>query len=75
MASQVLNVKVTTNALIQQSNWGHRPLSSLQQKHTMQSAWLHAHLLQSLGSSLQWDMDRLKKCLAHPASNQPAAAK
>lgn len=66
MASQVLNIKVQTNALIQQSNWGHRPLSSQQQKHTTQSAWLHAHLLQSLGSDLNWDMARLKKCIVDP---------
>lgn len=58
----VLGVRVTPSTVLNQSNWAARPLSPAQAQYTMQSAWLHAHLMSRLGNALNWEAPILDAC-------------
>jgi ribonuclease D len=62
IAEVVLGVHVLPNTAIKQSNWAARPLSPGQVHYAMQSAWLHAHLLDRLGGALTWHAPLLDAC-------------
>lgn len=64
MVQSVLGVRVAASAALDQSDWAARPLSSTQTHYTLQSAWLHAHLMQRLGTAIGWRRDALEKCTA-----------
>ena len=59
----VLGVRVTPSTVLNQSNWASRPLSAGQAHYTMQSAWLHAHLMDCLGNELGWQTAALDACV------------
>lgn len=64
IVQSVLGVRVMPSSALDQSDWAARPLSPAQTHYTLQSAWLHAHLMQRLGAAIGWKRNALDKCIA-----------
>lgn len=55
-------------------DWAAWPLMPAQARHTMQNAWLEAHVLESLGTRLSWDAAALHACSVASGVAAPAPA-
>ena len=65
IAGAVMGVQAAQSPALEHSNWSMRPLAYSQAHCTMQIAWLHAHMMDRLGSVLGWQTALLDACVVN----------